>query len=418
MEPAVTTSSPKIVLAEGSISQSDRIAIELLDARETPKMIMIRWPAQATPVRPEAYADCASKIMRLFAKASVELARRLLAVGEAIGRSMTAGHWPGQGPADERLTQIADNLSRARNLVDGSGRPQQSTTLTMRVGSQDAHRQVVHMLYVAAHGTTVTLSGYVRDLQRRLEVSARRRQPLAERPTALEITEAQGMIARFDGFEQLATAYLAGQPASAANRAEVSAAAPAKRLETALGAWQVQVHRTLAGNPDPADLVRVARLQALICSTTGIVTEAAARKGDIDSDIVERLAPALESNQVAWSRAAKRWGELTSPASRTDPALVAAASEVRAAIAATATNQARWATPEQLADRVDLSKAVKMLHLAMVASVDIAYVVRDTAADHPGLTAPARTIGMRAQGEAEIAIEQGETRFEGVRCGL
>jgi len=75
MEPAVTTSSPKIVLAEGSISQSDRIAIELLDARETPKMIMIRWPAQATPVRPEAYADCASKIMRLFAKASVELAR-------------------------------------------------------------------------------------------------------------------------------------------------------------------------------------------------------------------------------------------------------------------------------------------------------------------------------------------------------
>jgi hypothetical protein len=73
--PAVSTSSSRIVLAEGSISQSDHIAIELLDARETPKMIMIRWPAQATPVQPVAYADCASKIMRLFAKASVELAR-------------------------------------------------------------------------------------------------------------------------------------------------------------------------------------------------------------------------------------------------------------------------------------------------------------------------------------------------------
>jgi hypothetical protein len=47
--------------------------------------------------------------------------------------------------------------------------------------------------------------------------------------------------------------------------------------------------------------------------------------------------------------------------------------------------------------------------------VDIAHVARDTAADHPGLTAPARIIGMRAQGEAEIAIEQGETRYEGVR---
>jgi hypothetical protein len=46
--------------------------------------------------------------------------------------------------------------------------------------------------------------------------------------------------------------------------------------------------------------------------------------------------------------------------------------------------------------------------------VDIAHVARDAAADHPGLTAPARIIGMRAQGEAEIAIEQGETRYEGV----
>jgi hypothetical protein len=64
--------------------------------------------------------------------------------------------------------------------------------------------------------------------------------------------------------------------------------------------------------------------------------------------------------------------------------------------------------------RLDLPDAVTFLHLSMVASIDIAYVVRDTAADHPGLTAPARIIGMRSQGEAEIAIEQGETRYEGV----
>src|SRR5215218_3539935 len=101
-------------------------------------------------------------------------------------------------------------------------------------------------------------------------------------------------------------------------------------------------------------------------------------------------------------------------ASRADPALVAAASEVRAAIAAAATNPTGWATPDQLANRLDLPKTVKTLHLSIVAALDIAHVVRDTAADHPGLTAPARMIGMRAQGEAEIAIEQGETRYEGV----
>jgi hypothetical protein len=141
---------------------------------------------------------------------------------------------------------------------------------------------------------------------------------------------------------------------------------------------------------------RQPRVQALITGTAGVLTDAAARKGHIDHEIMQRLAPALEANQVAWSRAAKRWGELTNPASRTDPTLVAAASEVRAAIAAAAINPTGWATPDRLASRLDLPDAVKTLHLSMVASVDIAYVVRDTAADHPGLTAPARIIAMRA----------------------
>ena len=46
-----------------------------------------------------------------------------------------------------------------------------------------------------------------------MATAKRRRQSVAERPTALEVTAAQGMIARFDGFEHLAAAvYLAGEP--------------------------------------------------------------------------------------------------------------------------------------------------------------------------------------------------------------
>ena len=344
-----------------------------------------------------------------------DLMERLRVIGETIGRSVTVGHWPGQGPAEEHLMEIAENLSRARHLVERPARNSQPTTPEKQSDNQDPSAQVMHTLYVAAHGTAVALNAYVADLKDRLEMGRRRRQPMAERPTALEITEAQGMIARFGGFEQLAAAYLFGQPPISANHPGlVKSAALATRLGSALVAWEMQAHRTLAAGPDPTDLVRVARVQVLITATTGILTEAAARNGHVDRDMIQQLGPALEANQVAWSRAAKRWGELTSPASRTDPALVAAASEVRAAIAATATNQAGWATPDQLASPVDLPAAVKTLHLSMVASVDIAHVVRDTAADHPGLTAPARIIGMRAQGEAEIAIEQGETRYEGV----
>jgi hypothetical protein len=53
---------------------------------------------------------------------------RLRVVGEAIGRSVRVGHWPGQGPTDEHLTQMGDNLSRARHLVERQGRPSQPKT--------------------------------------------------------------------------------------------------------------------------------------------------------------------------------------------------------------------------------------------------------------------------------------------------
>jgi hypothetical protein len=393
------------------LADSDALARDtLLDARPEVAPAMVRsWSQLVTSV-----ADLWGALSSPDDMSGSDPMEGLRLVGEAIARTVRAGHWPGHGPTDDHLTEIAGNLSRARHLIERDGRPFGPATADRHADTPDIHGQVMHTLYVAAHGTAVALGGYVTELQHRLEVGTRRRQPMAERPTTLEITEAQGMIGRFSGFEQLAAAHMFGQPLPSTDPGQRSAVAPATRLETALAAWEIQAHRTLAGNPDPADLVRIARVQALITSTISVISEAAARRGHIDEDVMQRLGPALEASQVAWSRAAKRWGELTSPSGRIDPALVGAASELRSAIAAAASNQGGWATPDQLATRVDLPAAVRSLQLSMVASVDIAYVVRDTAADHPGLTAPARIIGMRSQGEAEIAIEQGETRYEGV----
>jgi len=54
------------------------------------------------------------------------------------------------------------------------------------------------------------------------------------------------------------------------------------------------------------------------------------------------------------------------------------------------------------------------LHLTMVCALDVAYLTRDIAATSPTLTAPARQIAMRAQGEAEIAADQGNTAYQGM----
>jgi len=121
------------------------------------------------------------------------------------------------------------------------------------------------------HATAVAVTGYERDLQHRLDVGARRRQHLVERPTALEVESARGMIARFDAIEQLAAGSLAARRIDAAKEPATGRGRPATRLEAAVAVWEIQAHRTLANSPDPADLVRVARVQALIATTTVVV---------------------------------------------------------------------------------------------------------------------------------------------------
>jgi hypothetical protein len=339
----------------------------------------------------------------------------LAATGMAVGRSVAAEHWPGRGPKDVAWESIASNFAQARRLLQEQSVASEAGSTDGQIGPTPAKTQLLHVLYVAAHATRVALSVYQRDLQHRLEVSARRRQLVVERPTALEVESAGAMSAPFDAIEQLTAGSLAARRINPADQPATSPGWPAIRLAAALANWEVQTHRTLANDPDPADLVRVARVQGLIATTTQVVSEAAARRGDINAAVIKRLTPALENAAVAWSRSARRWAELTTPASRTDPALVEAASQLRAAIRAAVANQTGWATPEQIAARIDLPATVMTLHRSLVASVELACVTREIAADHPGLAASASVIAMRAQGEAEVAIEQGEIRFEGVR---
>jgi hypothetical protein len=48
-------------------------------------------------------------------------------VGEAIGRNVTAAHWPRQGPTDEHLTEIVANI-RAWHVIERDGSLSQPAT--------------------------------------------------------------------------------------------------------------------------------------------------------------------------------------------------------------------------------------------------------------------------------------------------
>ena len=65
----------RVVLAEGSISPSDRLVVELVTPPDAPQMILVRWPTQPTVVQPRRFGDVASAAMRILASASTELSR-------------------------------------------------------------------------------------------------------------------------------------------------------------------------------------------------------------------------------------------------------------------------------------------------------------------------------------------------------
>jgi hypothetical protein len=70
----VSQSSPVTVLASAHINGADLITIELVEADETPGVILIRWPVKATVMHPRRFPDTAAVVARLFAEAHTVLA--------------------------------------------------------------------------------------------------------------------------------------------------------------------------------------------------------------------------------------------------------------------------------------------------------------------------------------------------------
>jgi hypothetical protein len=89
------------------------------------------------------------------------------------------------------------------------------------------------------------------------------------------------MIAWFDAIEQFTAGSLAARRSATANQPATGRRSQATRLEVGVAVWEIQAHRTLANDPDAADLVRVARVEALIAATTVVVGEAGARRGEM-----------------------------------------------------------------------------------------------------------------------------------------
>jgi hypothetical protein len=61
-------------LASSRINASEAIVVELVEADETPAVVIVRWPAKPTILHPRRFPDTAAAMAKLFAEAATTLA--------------------------------------------------------------------------------------------------------------------------------------------------------------------------------------------------------------------------------------------------------------------------------------------------------------------------------------------------------
>jgi len=62
-------------LASGQINAVDKLVIELVEANETPAVVIVRWPSKASVLHPRVFPAAADTAARTFAAAVVRLAQ-------------------------------------------------------------------------------------------------------------------------------------------------------------------------------------------------------------------------------------------------------------------------------------------------------------------------------------------------------
>ena len=114
------------------LDDSDGLAREaLLDMSADRALGMVRvWP-QLMQSAAQLWAVLSSDST---VSASADPIAILAAMGRAVDRGLTAGHWPGRGPREEVWEQIASNFVQARRLLEQQPAGSEPCQRTARAG--------------------------------------------------------------------------------------------------------------------------------------------------------------------------------------------------------------------------------------------------------------------------------------------
>ena len=117
----------------------------------------------------------------------------------------------------------------------------------------------------------------------------------------------------------------------------------------------------------------------------------------------ERVLSVIGRATAAWGQLGSRWHDLTRPSDRLDPALAAAAAEVRAAYRELTHDVTTQARLKVIATRPGLARGFAASLDALEVASELANVVAEQA-DRNDLTGPARALSHRATNDIEAGL--------------
>jgi len=220
--------------------------------------------------------------------------------------------------------------------------------------------------------------------------------PLSTIHTAYAVPPTITWLQRATTCESIPRTYLGTGFAAAAQGEAVVPLTDIDRIPRALAGWDIQAHRTLAGDPRPANLALIAHTQSFIAAVAIVLLDAS--PPPTASANPARLRRAIAAAGESWGDLAARWTDLTRPSHRLDPPLARTAAELRAAYQQFTHDTTTRASPEAIAARPGLDRAVSTTLHALEAGADLANTLQERARVG-SLTGPARALSRRAHND-------------------
>ena len=387
----------------------------LLDADHLARTLLLDAEAQDAPGLLRSWADTVAVAADLVntlagreyaAADSQRVVERVSGLAASVSADLATARWPGAGSGDHRMRAISGNLGRARELVDKYGAEIQPHVPQVANDLKAARTRVVHTLYIATHGVVVALNRDGRQRATDPTPTATPRAGTVSSRGRYEVGPGVRWADRLGVAERALGSYLTpGRYADALANEQSAPIVGLPRLRDALAQFDIQAHRTLVDAPNAGNMVLTTRTQGMFLGAALALARAADETGQLEPSDTDstRLRHGVNAAGEAWMGLARRWRDLMPQGARLDPALGAAAAQLRAACRELTRDGDHLAPAAAIAQRVDLRQTLPVIAHYLDAAAELAEATRPALRD-PGLVAPIRAVVRRLAQDSEDCL--------------